>query len=126
MKKELIDLLENIKEKFGYSREMVSEMAGYMPSYITFSISKNTISKKLMVKVREVAESKNSDNHITDADTLILNNQAEILAATRVIFSILAEIHAAQAGRLPTDLLHTYRKMVRDEAAQIRQESKQK
>jgi hypothetical protein len=126
MKKELIDLLENIKEKFGYTREQVSEMAGFTPSYIAVSISRNKISRRLMAKVREIAENKNSDNLITDADTLISNNQAEILAATRVIFSILAEIHAAQAGRLPTDLLHTYRNMVRDEIAQVRKELQQK
>ena len=126
MKKELIDLLEKIKDREGLSREQVSELAGYTPSYMASAISRNTISKKLIVKVRGIAEDKKSDNLITDAATIFLNTQVEIIAATRVLFSVLAEIHAPQSGRLPTDLLQTYRNMVIDEEKQVRQKLKQK
>lgn len=65
---------------------------------------------------------------VKDAGGMILENQIEILASTRVLLSILAEIQAPQMKEkaLPTQLLSIYRTMVKDEAKQVRNELRQK
>lgn len=66
----------------------------------------------------------NTAVQVPDAGTMLLQNQVELMATQRVILSVLAEIQAASAGRLPTELASIYRRMVKDEAVQVREELK--
>ena len=60
--------------------------------------------------------------HIKDATVTIIETQIELIAATRVILSILAEVQGSLQNRLPVDLANTYRRMVKDEAKHLQDE----
>ncbi len=122
MKEDLLKLLENIKIKTGLTVGQISEKAGYTSNYVSEAISKNQVSKKLYNKILGVQES--GSTIIKDAAGIILENQIELMATNRVILSILAEIQAPQQKRLPTELASIYRRMVKDEAEQVRGELK--
>lgn len=79
--------------------------------------------KKLKASdIKEIEDTK----EVQDAGSLMLHNQVEGVALLRVILSILAEIQSplSKEKMLPTQLLSIYRKMVRDEAEQVRKELK--
>ena len=65
---------------------------------------------------------------IEDPGGTAIENQIEILASYRVILSVLAEIQSSlmEEKMLPTQLHNIYRKMVRDEVEQVRDELRMK
>lgn len=121
MKEELLKLIEEIKIAKGYTQGQISEMAGYDANYLAVCISKNQVSRKLLHNVQRLLLHENSI-HVKDATVLSLEMQLEMVAANRVILSVLAEVQASVQNRLPVDLANTYRRMVKDEAEQLRQE----
>lgn len=121
MKQELIDLIDKIQKATGLTQGEISEKAGYKAGYLSEQISKNQVSKKLYEKVRLATAIQ-----VRDAGAVIIENQVEIMATQRVILSVLAEIQAPQAQRLPTELANIYRRMVRDEAEQVQAELRQR
>lgn len=122
--KKLHELIKEIQTKTGLTVGEISEKAGYGPNYISEQISKQSVSKKLFNKIQGVLDSEG--NFIKDAGGMILENQIELLATNRVILSLFAEIQAPQLNRLPTELQSIYRRMVKDEAEQVRGELKRK
>lgn len=120
MKEDLQKLIEKIQSESGMTMQEISIKAGYGENYLSEQISKNNVSKKLYAKVQGIADT--AGTFIKDAAGLMLQNQVELMATNRVILSILAEIQAPLAKRLPTELANIYRRMVKDEAEQVRKE----
>jgi hypothetical protein len=124
MKEDLLKLIEKIQRATGMNQGEISEAAGYKSNYLSEQIAKNQVSKKLLRNVEEVLNKKSIP--VKDAGGALLENQIEIIATGRVVLSVLAELQAPGLKRLPTELTSIYRRMVRDEAVQVRDELRQR
>ena len=125
--------IKMIGTKKGLSRDEIAAKLGYNPSYL--STAANNPTQNLINAVKEQFKEELSGVTIEggsfetdDAGSVIIENQIEILASSRVTLSILAELQSSlmKDKTLPTQLLGIYRKMVKDEAIQVRDELKQK
>ena len=98
----------------------ISEKAGYGPNYLSVSISKDKVTKKLYNKVRLVYDQEST--FIKDAASRMVELLILDLATSRVALRILAE-QQAPALKLPaTEVANIYQRMARDEAEAIRGE----
>lgn len=122
MKKQLLDLLEEIQKRTGMNQAEISIKAGYGPGYISEALSKDRVTQKLINKIRLVYDQESA--FIKNAANQMMEIMIMTLATSRVALRILSE-QQAPAMKLPaTEVANIYQRLVRDEAEAVRGEVK--